>query len=99
MDGSPAGRHFATEAAASAGRVDGATPPAKPRPPPPFFSGPSFSAAYGDLPAKEIGWQSGLALRWLSVFARFMWTRGTRFQAVDVTSGPIVLRLTRSPSI
>jgi hypothetical protein len=73
---------------------------AKNRPPPPFFTGLSFSVAYaGDLPAKEIGWQSGLAL---SVAYRFppglyLDAGYTLLRAVDIASDPIVLRLTRSP--
>ena len=79
---------------------DSPPPRAKDRPPQTFLSGPSFSVGYaGDLPGKQIGWQSGLALSVAYRFSPGIYVDAgyTFLRAVDVASEPIVLRLTRSP--
>jgi hypothetical protein len=77
-----------------------APPRAKDRPPRPSLSGLSFSVGYaGDLPGKQVGWQSGLALSVAYRFSPGIYVDAgyTFLRAVDVASDPIVLRLTRSP--
>jgi hypothetical protein len=75
-------------------------PPDSNQPSPPFFSGLSFSAAYfGDLPASEIGWQSGLAIGVGYRFSPGFYVDAgyTLLPGVEVVSDPIVLKITRYP--
>jgi hypothetical protein len=76
-------------------------PPARPKArPPSYFSGLSFALGYsGDFPAKEIGWQSGLALAAGYRFSPGIYVSGgyRLLNGAEVVSVPIVLRITRSP--